>query len=146
MREVSAASADYPCSPSSEMSVLPPSPPVARRSAKNEPLRKDDAAEAKAPLGGNEAEQIQTIVHAEYPAITRCYEDALRRTSAIAGKVSVRFTIERSGEVTDAHAVCTTLADRAAVACVVDQFRQMRFLPPPKEVVEVVYPLSFSPE
>jgi TonB family protein len=148
-REGTAVSADYPCTPSSELSGHSTSPSIARRAAKNEPLRKDDGtpmAEAKAPLGGQEAELIRTTVHAEYPAITRCYEDALRRTAAIAGRVSVRFTIERSGEVTDAHAVCTSLADRKAVACIVDQFRQMKFFPPPKDVVEVVYPFSFSPE
>lgn len=131
------------------MSGALPAVPVARRSAKNEPLRKDDAASvagAKTLLGEPEAELIRTTVHAEYPAITRCYEAALGRSAALSGRVSVRFTIERSGEVTDAHAVCTSLPDRAAVACIVEQFRQMHFLPPPKDVVEVVYPFSFSPE
>lgn len=140
----------YPCEPDREVSeATPPGPPSDEKpSTKNNPSRKKGLPppEKKPKFGHLEAEVIQSSIRAEYPRFRACYEDALRRDPNIEGRVSVSFIIQLSGEVSDAHAVCPTLADHQAIDCVVEQFRKIKF-PPPEGggVVTVFYPIMFSP-
>ena len=90
-----------------------------------------------------------------------CYEAGLGRDRKLAGRLAVKFVIERNGKVGEAredtgpsittareeHDELPNLApfpDRAVVACVVDQYKRLAFPPPGGGIVTVVFPILFS--
>ena len=88
---------------------------------------------------------IQRHVRARYSKVTRCYEEGVDKNPDLGGKVTVRFVIEKDGRVGKAEPVCTSMPDPAVVACIVGEYRQMRFPRPEGGIVTVVYPIMLSP-
>jgi hypothetical protein len=126
------------------------------------------ARPATSPVTGSgrlEPVEIQRVVRARFGAIRGCYEEGLRRNPDLAGRVAVRFVVGRDGAVTEVseadskapeiadpfapapppRAMAQRLPDDAAVKCILNAFRAMRFPPPSGGLVTVVYPLQFSP-
>ena len=100
--------------------------------------------------GGNgriAPEIVQRIVRASFGQTNICYERALKKTPSLTGRVSTRFVIDLDGNVTSAspEASGTTLPDAQAVDCVIAVFRTLHFPKPDGGIVNVVYPLIFSP-
>lgn len=91
-------------------------------------------------------EVIQRTVRARYDVFRRCYEVALGRNAELRGRVVVRFVIGPDGNVTSVIELPETdLPDRAAVACILSEYRGLRFPSPDGGEVTVVYPIMFSP-
>ncbi len=89
---------------------------------------------------------IQKVVRDAYDWFRRCYEAALVRDPDLEGKVVVRFVIDRQGKVDGVTLEPgTTLADKAAVECMLTEYRALSFPPPEGGIVTVVYPIMFSP-
>ena len=96
-------------------------------------------------LGAISASAVETGVGEKMEAINRCYKDALAENKALSGKVLVRFTILRSGSVSQADIKSTSLRHEAVEACVIARLAEARF--PSLEhgkVAIVTYPFVFG--
>jgi FHA domain len=91
------------------------------------------------------AEVIQRIVRQNFGRFTLCYQNGLKTNPTLAGRVSVRFAIDRSGAVSTAGDGGSDLPDQGVVQCVVRGFNNLSFPQPEGGVVTVVYPIIFSP-
>jgi hypothetical protein len=101
------------------------------------PSRTNEGGATPRKHGRIEPVVIQRVARASFGSFTRCYQ----------GRVSTKFVIELDGSVSQAEVgAATTLPDKAVVSCVVEVFGRLRFPRPEGGIVDVVYPLSFSPE
>jgi hypothetical protein len=101
-------------------------------------------AEPSAP--GLSDSVVRTIVQRRRAGYEQCYAAGLSRDAKLAGKVIVRFVVDKDGAVSGAKDDGSTLQDREVIECVLGEIRQLRF--PAREgapAAEVLYPLSFSP-
>jgi hypothetical protein len=89
--------------------------------------------------------QIQSIVRSRYGSIRRCYEEGLKRDAHLTGRITVRFVIDREGQVSKAIVSASTVPDCTASACVRDQFKLMKFPVPEHGILTVVYPIMLEP-
>ena len=100
---------------------------------------------AHARLHGRlEPKKIQALLRTRYEPFRVCYERALAKDPQLEGKVTVRFTIQRDGSVTDLAVVESQLPE-TATSCIVDAYRKLVFPKPFGGTVTVVYPILFSP-
>ena len=90
-------------------------------------------------------EVIQRIARQNFGKFRLCYEDALRTTPTLEGRVAVKFVIDRAGAVSSAADGGSDIGDAKMIACVVKGFSAMKFPQPEGGIVTVVYPLVFSP-
>jgi hypothetical protein len=91
-------------------------------------------------------EAIQRIVQQSFGRFRFCYEDGLARDPSLAGRVSTKFVIDRDGSVATVADAGSDLHDDAVVACVGRAFGSLSFPEPAGGVVNVTYPLMFSPD
>lgn len=88
---------------------------------------------------------IQQVVLRRASAIRACYEAQLQIHENLAGKVTVRWTINLEGLVEGASIVESTLGNSAVEQCVLQTIRRMRFDPPEGGVCIVQWPFVFNP-
>jgi len=139
-----------PPAPVLDCSDLPPpipaptAPDVAARPGSTPP--RVTVPEARVMYGiGFERPMIQRVVRRHNRQLRACYETRLAEHPELTGRVTVRWTIAISGEVTQAEVVSSTLNDDEAERCVVCRVQRMRF-PEPRTGGEVVvtYPFDFE--
>ena len=87
---------------------------------------------------------ISRIVRQRAGAMRACYEAGLARDPTLAGRLAVRFVIDRTGSVSAASLEGSSLADAQVNACIVREFRGLSFPTPEGGVITVTYPLTFS--
>jgi hypothetical protein len=87
-------------------------------------------ADAKRKHGRLPPEVIQEIVRSNYGAFRSCYEEGLGRTRTLAGRVDVRFVIERDGSVGKAIISDNTLPDCKVSECVRSKYPTFKFPAP----------------
>jgi hypothetical protein len=98
-------------------------------------------------VGGLPPEVVRRIVRQNFGRFRLCYEHALEKNPALAGRATVRFTIDRSGAVATASDGGSDLRSPDAVACVVRAFGALSFPQPEGGAgVTVTYSVAFSPE
>jgi len=86
-------------------------------------------------------------IRAHLRPIQRCYEERLRRSGALSGRVMVRFTIGVDGRVRGPHATENTTGDAGVAACVIATVQRFRFRPGPLcGPVTFAYPFVFAPQ
>ncbi len=90
-------------------------------------------------------ETIQRTVRAQYGAFRFCYQKGLDANPNLAGRVTVRFTIDREGAVSTAANGGSDLPDSGVVSCIVRSFYGLSFAKPEGGIVTVVYPIALSP-
>jgi TonB family protein len=89
---------------------------------------------------------VQTI-KTRLRAIQMCYEQQLRRNPTLAGKVTIEFTIQPRGNVTDVHVKENSTGDSAVATCVANTVGTFRFNPGPEGgSVTYAYPFVFAPQ
>lgn len=115
------------------------------------PAKPDSGSEAPSPRGGKATvagrmppEVIQRIVRQNNGRFRFCYEQGLKNSPGLQGRITVRFVIGRDGKVASATAT-DDLANPAVTDCVVSAFRRLQFPQPEGGIVSVSYPLVFSP-
>jgi hypothetical protein len=87
---------------------------------------------------------IRRRMRANFPKFVVCYEAALAKTPGIAGRVVVKFTLDKDGYVVDSTA--QTTPEMAAVgACIAKVVAKIRF-PAYGGSVVVSYPFNFAPD
>ncbi|NUQ76364.1 MAG: AgmX/PglI C-terminal domain-containing protein [Polyangiaceae bacterium] len=115
----------------------------------------DDAVgnSAAAP-GGNQAvqpngklapETIRDVVRATFGGLRACYEAALANDPALAGQISVKFTIHQDGSVSGTQTDSSTIGDAVMVDCVLDHFAGIQYPASNAGDASVIYPVMFSP-
>jgi TonB family protein len=97
--------------------------------------------------GEFDAATVQRQIKQRLKSITRCYESELRKNPSLAGKVTVTFTIQQRGNVTDARASENTTGSSAVADCVTRTISRFRFNPGPEGgSVTFRYPFVFQPQ
>jgi hypothetical protein len=90
-------------------------------------------------------EVIQRIVRQNFGRFRLCYENGLRNSPNLQGRVSVRFVIGRDGAVSNVANGGSDMPDGNVVSCVVRSFYGLSFPQPDGGIVTVTYPIMFSP-
>lgn len=102
----------------------------------------DESAEGGGAL---ERQDIDGAIKEKAALYHRCYQKELQRNPGLAGKVVVRFVIDRDGSVKGANIKESTLSNESVETCLVGEIMRSRF-PKPKGngTVVVAYPFMFS--
>ena len=90
-------------------------------------------------------EVIQHIVRQSFGRFRLCYENGLRTSPELSGRVTVKFVIDRSGAVSTAADGGSDLPDPKVIDCIVRGFGSLAFPKPEGSIVTVVYPIIFTP-
>jgi TonB family protein len=113
-------------------------------------VRGDVGLRAGGDIGGSgefDANVVQQQIKQRIKSITRCYESELRKNPSLAGKVTVTFTIQQRGNVTDAKATENTTGSPGIAECVTRTIGRFRFSPGPEGgSVTFRYPFVFQPQ
>lgn len=88
---------------------------------------------------------IQRVVRLNMGRFRTCYEDNLRTSPNLQGRVAIKFVIGTTGAVTSANDAGSDLPDTGIIKCVQETFATLVFPQPEGGPVTVVYPLVFSP-
>lgn len=89
--------------------------------------------------------QIASVVRRRAGAIRACYEQRLQVNKGLAGKLTVRWTIDTEGGVTGVDAVQDTLNDAPTRQCIFRHLQRMHFQKPEGGICIVQWPFVFSP-
>ncbi len=92
------------------------------------------------------AELIQRVVRQNDGRYRFCYQNGLRANPALAGRVTVKFVVDRHGQVAIATDGGSDLPDASVRQCVISSFTSLSFPENASGSVTVSYPLVFSPE
>lgn len=90
-------------------------------------------------------EVVQRIVRQNFGRFRLCYENGLKNNPNLEGRVSVRFVIDRQGNVVNPTNAGSDLPDAGVVSCVVATYTGLSFPQPEGGTVTVVYPILFNP-
>ncbi len=97
--------------------------------------------------GDFDASKVVALIKTRLRAIQSCYENELKKDPTIAGKVTVRFTIQQTGTVSGASATENTSGSAGLASCVVTTVQRFRFTPGPSGgSVTFSYPFVFAPQ
>ena len=96
--------------------------------------------------GGLDPAVIQRIVRQNFGRFRMCYETGLRGNPALTGRVSTKFIIARDGSVSTTALGDSDMPDASVSACVVRSFSGLSFPTHEGPVVQVTYPLVFTPD
>ncbi|MBW2528998.1 MAG: energy transducer TonB [Deltaproteobacteria bacterium] len=89
-------------------------------------------------------EVIQRIVRQNFGRFRLCYENGLRNNPNLQGRVAVRFIIGRDGRVSNVGGA-GDLPDSGVISCVTRAFYGLSFPAPDGGIVQVSYPIVFTP-
>jgi len=97
-------------------------------------------------LGGLPQETVMRTVRQNFGRFRLCYEKGLAQNAALAGKVELRFVIERDGAVSRVvSGAGTDLPDPEVVKCATNALNGVAFPLPQGGPATVVFPISFEP-
>jgi outer membrane biosynthesis protein TonB/pSer/pThr/pTyr-binding forkhead associated (FHA) protein len=94
--------------------------------------------------GSIDREAVAKVVNAHLQEVRSCYERALLREPALAGKVVLEWTISPGGKVTTAKTKSSTLKSSAVEACILQSLKSWQFPPAKGGIVIVSYPFLFN--
>ncbi len=95
--------------------------------------------------GATEPEVVRRIIRQNFGRFRLCYDNGLRSHPLLAGRVSVKVVIDRSGAVTGVQDDGSDLPDKEVVACIVRGFHNLSFPRPTSGIVTVSYSFLLSP-
>lgn len=113
--------------------------------ADGKPKKKAHADAVPSTFGSLPPDEIRAVVRASYDRVRPCYEAGLARDPKLAGRVGIRFVIERDGKVSSTRVADCTLPDCEVARCVRDELKSLTFPEPEGGVVSLVYPLMLEP-
>jgi TonB family protein len=77
--------------------------------------------------------------------VKQCYEKELKGNPDLAGKVTVSFDIDTSGNVSGVAIAANTTGNSALADCIKNVVKRIRFVPPPEDEMEVAgYPFILA--
>ncbi len=90
-------------------------------------------------------EVIVRIVRQNFGRYRLCYEQGLKQNPNLRGKITVRWVIDRYGNVSNVANGGSSLPDSRVVNCVIRSFYGLSFPRPEGGIVTVTYPIEFKP-
>lgn len=97
-----------------------------------------------ADVGGYDREQVLRVVKRHESEIRFCYETGLQRHPNFAGKLTARWVIASTGDVSMVEVAESSLGDPEVDACILDRIRRWRFPPHSGGEVVINFPWMFS--
>lgn len=94
--------------------------------------------------GTLDAVAVRGVVREALPEIRFCFEWQLNAHPDLAGRVTMQFTIQEDGSVTEASVLEDELNDETVTRCFTHVMANLRFPPPEGGSVEVHYPFSLT--
>jgi hypothetical protein len=94
--------------------------------------------------GALDQNQIIRIIRANHNQLKYCYEQELRTSPNIKGRLSLRITIALNGRVSDTEIIDNSL-NRNVASCIINRIKRLRFSPPKGAAAIVEIPFFFSP-
>jgi TonB family protein len=94
-------------------------------------------------MGSLDRSGIQRVIRRQMSGVRRCYEKQLTKNPNLAGKIVVKFTIDKNGTVKNASIQLDTVGSRELSKCILKLVRKWRF-PKGSGKVEVSYPFIFA--
>lgn len=88
---------------------------------------------------------IRQVVRGSYGFFLACFEGALSRHAKLAGRLTLRFAIERDGSVDHVVNGGGDLPDEEATQCLIQGFRGLHFPAPNGGMMTVQYPILLRP-
>jgi hypothetical protein len=90
--------------------------------------------------------RVREVVRSKKDELRACYDAGLAKDPALAGELSVRFTIDASGEVSDSMiAGDPPFPDASVARCVEAVIEASRFPSPSEGSMTITYPFNFQP-
>ena len=90
-------------------------------------------------------EEIVTVVRANLAAVQACYEKHLETDPELAGKMDIRWTIDRRGEVRRAEVQASSMQSPEVGRCICREIESWKFPQPRGDgEVRVTYPFVFA--
>ena len=87
---------------------------------------------------------VTGIIRRGMSAITTCYQRALKRNPQLAGKITIRMSINTMGKVTAVAIDADTIGDPQVTSCIKGYASRWRFPPPEGGTAEVAVPFVFQ--
>lgn len=94
--------------------------------------------------GSIDREAVARTVNSHLQEVRACYERALLKEPALAGKVVLEWSISTSGAVTSAKTRTSTLRNSSVESCILNSLKTWRFPPAKGGQVIVSYPFMFN--
>jgi hypothetical protein len=95
---------------------------------------------------GLSREVIQSEMRSKVRALKACYDDALKRTPALAGKLILAFVVEPNGRISGVSFSDDSLHSAVVAECIKERARLWRFpVPEASQSVAIEFPLIFAP-
>jgi TonB family protein len=89
--------------------------------------------------------EFQAFAHARSAEVRDCYEEGLRSSPELAGRVDVRFELLEDGTLADVRVARSALGAPAVEACIVEVMKGWRTPFRPPEPISLEYPFVFRP-
>lgn len=86
---------------------------------------------------------VARTIRSRMAGFRSCYENALKRTAQLAGKITLDFTIEEDGRVSEADIDVDTVGDQEMARCLVGLVKRIRFPSPENGNVRASFPFVF---
>ncbi|MGD8609276.1 MAG: AgmX/PglI C-terminal domain-containing protein [Myxococcales bacterium] len=99
------------------------------------------------PSGQLDAFVVRKTIRKDLPRINRCYQSALRDEPELAGKVSIRFSVLRKGQVQSVQVLENTTGNSTVEHCVARIVGAIRF--PSRRTgksLRFTFPFVFAPQ
>ncbi|MBT3221540.1 MAG: AgmX/PglI C-terminal domain-containing protein, partial [Proteobacteria bacterium] len=97
-------------------------------------------------LGSLDRSQITKVVKRHMNQIRYCYQQELTSNPSLAGRIDIKFVIDKDGNVSQASAKKNTMGNQATEQCIAGRFMRMKFPKPSGSGIVIVrYPFVFAP-
>jgi tetratricopeptide (TPR) repeat protein len=134
--------------PAPEAAPAPAPEPVAEKKAAPKNPKgsiKVAAKEIKVKGGKISGTQIMVALEDALPKIESCYADALADKPKLAGKLTMGFSIQKTGKLAGARVAKSTVKNKPLETCAVQALEGQRF-PKVKKAATVTMPIGLSPK
>jgi hypothetical protein len=100
-----------------------------------------------APLGSGQLDPqiVLSGINARMGRMRACYAAGLRRDPTLRGEMKIKFVIDTSGHTLNVVDAGSHMKDKEVLACVMSEFKALRFPAPEGGIVDMVYPLVIGP-
>lgn len=95
-------------------------------------------------VAGPSPAEIKQAIDEKNQDIRQCYLMGTFKNAQLTGTVSVTFTIDRGGKVSETLDAGSDIPDQEVVSCVLGVFAQLEFPGGASSETEVTYPISFG--
>jgi len=90
------------------------------------------------------SDYIQDTLKRQIPAFDKCYKQLLQRSPGVVGQVIMSFTIERSGKITSAEAMNSTITNPDFKRCLVEALLRIEFKSFNGDPITSTFPIGFE--